>query len=221
MLKSAAAALAALFFLTSISLAQDNHYDASINGAPIFTKQSEGNGITQYATVGANLFGTFRLRFKPQHSLLFDYGRGKNSQVYLTGQDFHVLTTITEYSGAYMYSPICKKNLEVFGLAGAAGLRFSPRSTWVFFPPLPDNLPHNVEADVGASTQTKPAFLYGVGVDYKIPSFPMLAIRLQYRGFLYKEPTFNVESTTNGALNFFTGTYGHMAEPSIGLVFRF
>jgi hypothetical protein len=213
MLKSATAALAVLFFLTSVSLAQDNHYDASINGAPIFTKQSQGNGITQYATVGANLFGTFRLRFKPRHSFVFDYGWGRNSQVYLTGQDFHVLTTITEYSGAYMYSPIRRKNFEVFGLAGAAGLRFNPRSTWVFFPPLPDNIPHNVEANVGASAQTKPAFLYGVGVDYKIP--------LQYRGFLYKEPTFNVNSTTNGALSFFTGAYGHMAEPSIGLVFRF
>lgn len=221
MLKSAGAALAALLFFASISFAQDNHYDASVNGAPVFTKQSEGNGITQYATVGANVFGTFRVRFKPNHSLLFNYGRAKNSQVYQTGENFHVLTTVVEYSGAYMYSPIHKGNLEAFVLAGGAALRFNPRSTYVFFPLLPDNIPNNQLANVGASTQTQPAFLYGLGVDYKLPPFPRIALRLQYRGFLYKEPSFNVNSSTNGALSFFTGTYGHMAEPSIGLVFRF
>jgi hypothetical protein len=221
MLKSAGAAFAALLFCASVSLAQDYRFDASVNGAPVFTKQSEANGITQYATVGANIFGSIGVRFKPKHSFVFDFGWAHNSQVYLTSEDFHVLTTITEYSGAYMYSPVRKGHFEPFVLAGIAGLHFSPRSTYVFFPLLPNNIPNNVLANVGASTQTRPAFLYGLGVDYHIPSFPRVALRLQYRGFLYKQPDFNVSSSTNGALSFFTGTYGHMAEPSVGLVFRF
>jgi hypothetical protein len=219
--KLAGAAFAALFLFASISFAQDNHYDASANGAVVFTKQAEGNGITQYGTIGSNVFGSFRVRFRPKHSFVFTYGRAKNSQVYLSSDDFHVLTTTTEYSAAYMYSPIHRGNLEAFVLAGGGALRFSPRSTYVFFPLLPDGLPNNVLANVGASAQTQPAFLYGFGVDYKLPPFPMLALRFQYRGFLYKEPSFNVNTSTYGALSFFTNTYGHMAEPSIGLVFRF
>lgn len=221
MLKSAGAVLAALLCLASVCMAQNERFDASVNGAPVFTKQSGGNGITQYATVGTNFFATFRYRFKPRHSVLFDYGRAKNSQVFQTGDNFHVLTTITEYSGAYSYSAIRKSNFEVFALGGVAGLRFYPSTTWVFFPPLPNNIPDNVMANVGASTQTRPAFLYGFGADYNIPSFSRLALRFQYRGFLYREPNFKVNASTNGGLSFFTGTYGHMAEPSIGLVFRF
>ena len=222
MLKRAGAAIAVLFLFASISFGQDNHYDASVNGAAVFTKQSEGNGVTQSGTVGMNVFGTFRLRVKPKHSLLFNYGRAKNSQVYQAGDNFHVLTTISEYSGAYVYSPFRKGKFEPFVLAGGGALRFSPRSTWVFFPPLPpSNLPNNVLADVGAMTQTEIAFLYGLGVDYQLPVYPKFALRLQYRGFLYREPDFHVTTGIGKPLSFFTGAYGHMAEPAIGLVFRF
>lgn len=221
MLKFAGAAVAALLCLTSMSFAQNYPFDASFGAGPVFTKQSQGNGITQYGTVGTNLLGTFRYRFKPRHSFVFSFGWAKNSQVYQTGDNFHVLTTIDEYSAAYRYTAIRKGNFEIFGLGGVAGLRFSPRSTWIFFPLLPNNIPDNVLANVGASTQTRPAFLYGLGVDYHIPSFSRFALRFQYRGFLYRQPDFNVATSTGGALSFFTGTYGHMAEPSIGLVFRF
>jgi len=218
MLKQAGAVLAAVLFFASISLSQDNHLDASANGAGVFTKQSEGNGVTQSATVGMNIFGTFRVRFRPKHSFVFNYGRAKNSQTYQAGDNFHVLTTISEYSGAYVYSPARKGRFEPFVLAGVAALRFSPRSTWVFFPPLPNNIPNNVQVNLGAVKQTEAAFLYGVGVDYQLPVFRRFALRLQYRGFLYREPDFKVNSST---LNFFTGAYGHMAEPSLGLVFKF
>ncbi len=41
-----------------------------------------------------------------------------------------------------------------------------------------------------------------------------LALRLQYRGLVYKAPSFNVQ-------NLFTGARGHMAEPSVGIVVKF
>lgn len=221
MLKSAGAVLAVLLSFAVISLGQASHYDASANGAAVFTKQSEGNGVAQGATVGVNIFGTFRVRFKPKHSLVFNYGRAKDSQTYQAGENFHVLTTISEYSGAYVYSPIRKGKFEPFVLAGGAALTFGPRSTWVFFPLLPNNIPHNVLANVGAMSQTQIAFLYGLGTDYQLPVYPKLALRLQYRGFLYREPDFKVTAGIGRPLSFFTGAYGHMAEPAIGLVFRF
>lgn len=222
MFKPAVAVLAALFCFSSFSLSQDSHYDASVSGAPVFTKQSEGNGVTQGATIGVNVFGTIRVRFNPKHSMEFNYGRAKNSQTFQAGENFHVLSTISEYSGAYVYTPVQKGKFEPFLLAGGAALHFGPRSTWVFFPTLPpDNLPNNVLTNVGASGQNEFAFLYGVGVDYQLPVYAKFALRLQYRGFLYREPDFNVNSGIGHPLSFFTGAYGHMAEPSIGLVFRF
>jgi hypothetical protein len=221
MLKKAGAVVVALLSFASISYSQDSHYDGSVSGAAVFTKQSDGNGVSQGATVGANIFGTIRVRFNAKHSLLFNYGRAKDSQTYQAGEDFHVLTTISEYTGAYVYNPFRKGKWEPFVLVGGGALHFSPGATWVFFPLLPNNLPHNVLADVGAMTQTQIAFLYGLGVDYQLPVIPRLALRVQYRGFLYREPDFKVNGSANPSLSFFTGAYGHMAEPSIGLVFRF
>jgi len=222
MRKSASAVLAVLLFLPLRSFAQDGHFDASINGAGVFTSQSSGNGITQSATNGLNVFGTFRVRFKSRHSFVFNYGRAKDSQIYETaGDNFHVLTTISEYSGAYVFSPLKAGSLEPFFLAGAGALRFSPRSTWVFFPDLADGTHNRVQIDVGAVKQTQVAFLYGLGLDYRLPVFSRLALRLQYRGFLYNAPDFKVDTSSGNALSFFTGARGHMAEPSVGLVFRF
>jgi opacity protein-like surface antigen len=219
MFRKAGLAAAALFLFTSLGFGQDDgHFDASINGAGVFTKQSDGNNIKQSATVGSNIFGTFRFKFNPKHSLVFNYGRAKDSQVYQTGFDFHVLTTITEYSGAYVYSPFQKGKFAPFVLAGGGVLGFSPRSTWLVLPDFFVNTPNRVQTNLNAAKQSELAFLYGVGVDYQLPW--RLALRLQYRGLLYDAPDFKV-TATSGAVSFFTGSKGHMAEPSVGLVFRF
>jgi opacity protein-like surface antigen len=211
---------AAVLLLTSLALSQDDgHFDASFNGAGVFTKEADGHNIKQSATAGSNYFGTFRLRFKPRHSLIFNYGRAKNSQVYQTGFDFHVLTTITEYSGAYVYSPFQKGRFEPFVLVGGGVLRFSPRSTWVVLPDFANNVPNRVQVNLNAVKQSELAVLYGAGVDCRL--LGRFALRLQYRGFLYNAPDFKVNATSGGAVSFFTGSRGHMAEPSIGLVFRF
>jgi opacity protein-like surface antigen len=220
MLRRAGLTAAALFLFTSLALSQDlRHFDASINGGGVFTKDSDGNGIKQSATAGSNVFATFRVRFNPKHSLLFNYGRAKNSQVYQTGFDFHVLTTITEYSGAYVYNPFQKGRFEPFLLAGAGALAFNPRSTWVVLPDFTNNIPNRIQINLHAAKQTEPAFFYGGGIDYRLPW--RFALRLQYRGFLYNAPSFKVNTTSGGAVSFFTGSRGHMAEPSIGLVFKF
>jgi len=219
MLKKAGAVLASLLFLTSIGLGQDGHYEASASGAAVFTKQSNGNGVTQSATEGLDIFGTVGVHFTPRHALIFNYGRAKNSQVYQAGDNFHQLATISEYTGAYVFTPFRKGKFAPFVLAGGGALAFNPRTTWVFFPELPNNVPNNIQVNLGAVKQTELAFLYGFGVDYKLPW--KFALRMQYRGFLYREPDFHVDSSAGSGVSFFTGVYGHMAEPSVGLVFRF
>jgi hypothetical protein len=220
MLKKAGLIAAVCFLFTSLGVSQDKgHFDASVNGAVVFTKQSNGNGVQQSATIGSDYFGTFRFKFKPKHSLIFNYGRAKDSQIYQTNFDYHVLTSITEYSGAYVYNFFEKRKFEPFVLVGLGGLTFNPQSTWLFLPDFVVGVPNNVQINVNATKQTALAYLYGGGVDYKLPF--RLALRLQYRGLLYNAPDFKVNSLTGNAVNFSTGSKGHMAEPSIGLVFRF
>ncbi len=219
MLKKAASALTVLLFLSSLSFGQDGRYDASVNLSAIFTKQSNGDGITQSATIGAGGFATIRMKFKPKHSVIFNYGRAKNSQVYQTIDNFHVLTNISEYTGAYVFSPFRKGKFDPFVLLGGGLVTFSPRTTWVFFPPLPNNIPNNIQVNFGAVKQRELSVLYGFGTDYRLPW--RFSLRLQYRGLFYREPDFKVDATSGSSVSFFTGARGHMAEPSAGIVFKF
>lgn len=220
MLKKARLVAAALFLFTSLSVSQDKgHFDASVNGAGVFTKTSTGNGVQQSATIGSDYFGTFRFRFKPKHSLIFNYGRAKNSQVYQTNFDYHVVTSTTEYSGAYVYNLFQKGRFEPFVLVGIGALRFNPQSTWLILPDFVPGVPNRIQLNLNASKQTNLAYLYGAGVDYRLPW--RFALRLQYRGLIYNAPDFKVNSITGSSVNFDTGRKGHMAEPSVGLVFRF
>jgi len=218
MLKKPLAALAALLFLTLPGFGQDGHYDASLNAAAIFTKQTNGDGVTQSATNGAGGFASFRYRFNPRHSLVFTYGRTKNSQIFQTIDSFHVLTSLSEFSVAYMFNFYQGHKFEPFVLGGVGGLRFHPNSTWLFLPPLNDE-PNNLELSLNTATQTELAVVYGFGADYKLPWH--FALRMQYRGFLYKEPDFKIDTNAGSSLSLFTGARTNMAEPSVGLVFRF
>jgi len=214
-------AIAVLFFFPSILAAQENRFDFSVNAAGLFTNQSSGNGIVQTATDGGGGFGTFRVRFKAKHSFAFNYGRDKNSQIYKFIDDFHIVTNISEYSFAYMFTPFQKGRFEPFLLAGVGPLRFSPRSTWVDLPRLTGNVPDNIQINLHAAKQTEVAYLYGLGLDYRLPRFTRFAVRLQYRGFLYKAPDFKIDASSGSSVSFFTGARSHIAEPSAGLVFRF
>jgi len=201
------------------ALAQDERFDASVNLGATFTRQSTGNAIMQSATEGGHFFATIRWKVATRHSFLFNYGRANNSQIFQSAFDYHVATHITEYSGAYRFSPFQKGRFEPFVLAGGGVLSFNPQNTWVDLPPV-SGVPDNVRVNLGAAKQTMPAFLYGGGVDYTLPYVRRLALRLQYRGFLYSNPDFKVTSASS-TVSFFTGAKGHIAEPSLGLVFRF
>lgn len=222
MLKRAGIALAVTLLWTSMAHGQGGHFDASFNGGATFTNTASGNFVTQSATSGLNIFGTFRFKFNPKHSVAFNYGRSKNSQTYQTGDDFHVLNTIAEISGTYMFSPFHKGGkFNPFFLAGGGVLRFDPNSTWVFFPDLADGTHNRVQVNLGAVKQTQLTFIYGLGMDYQLPKVSRLALRVQYRGFVYKAPDFKVDQNSGSAVSFFTGARGHMAVPSVGLVFSF
>jgi hypothetical protein len=217
MLRTSGMAVAAILFLTSIGLSQDNRFDVSLNGGAAFTKQSQGNGTTLTPTNSLNILVTGRYRFSARSSIEVNYSHTSNSQIYFASPlTYRINNSIGEYSGAYVFSFMQSARIEPFVFAGAAAL--------VFYPSYDTNTINGVLTTIPASQQTRPAFLYGGGLDYRIFSrLPFirrssvsdhLALRLQYRGLLYKAPDFKVQ-------NLFTGDRGHMAEPMIGVVVKF
>ena len=206
MLKKALSAGALIILFVSFSAAQEvGHFDASVAYGAAFSKTSSNgfNGVTVSPTNAGMILGTFRFRFNRMHGIELNIGRTNNSQVYILGpNDYRVQTTITEYSGAYVFSPFHFQKLEPFLLAGGGALRFDPGNQLI----------NGNASPFGAARQTSMAFLYGGGVDYRV--WWRIGLRLQYRGLIYKEPTFHVTQ-------FFTGVRGHIAEPSLGIVFNF
>jgi opacity protein-like surface antigen len=201
-------AVVSLIFLSAASFlsAQDvEHFNAAVSWSGVFSKStsSYGGGVTLKPTTSGAVLGTFRFRFNHMHGVELNIGHTSNSHRFLVGPDtYRVNTDITEYTGAYVFSPFRTGKLEAFLLAGAGALKFSPGSTYI----------DGFSAFIGASAQKSIAVLYGGGVDYHL--WKAFSARLQYRGLFYKDPNFHVQTLV-------TGARGHMAEPSAGIVVVF
>jgi hypothetical protein len=217
MVRRTGVAVAAFFLFASIAWAQDNKYEVSLGGSAVFSEQSTGNGTVLTPTNSGAFLITGRYRLTEHSSVEINYSHTANSQIYFASPlTYRIQGTIAEYSGAYVFSFHQTKKFEPFVFAGAAAL--------VFYPSYSLNTINGVQTYIPASQQTRPAFLYGGGFDYAVFSrvpivrrFSLVdhvALRLQYRGLVYKAPDFKVQ-------NLFTGDRGHMAEPSAGIVVKF
>ena len=206
MLKKSVWALAVVLVLTSIGAAQEQgRFDVSIGGASVFSKTStSSNGtVTLKPTNSGAILATFRYRFNRMHGIEGNIGHTTNSQVFFIPPDnYRIHAGVTEYTGAYVFSPFQTGRIEPFLFGGAGALHFNPDKTYI----------DGFQSAFGAAKQTSLAFLYGGGVDYRLWRF--LALRLQYRGLIYKAPNFSVPIL-------FTGAKGHMAEPATGIVVKF
>jgi opacity protein-like surface antigen len=207
MLKKALSAVALACLCVSFAAAQEDvgHFDVSFSWGAVFNKTSSSasSGVTVSPTNSGLFLGTFRFRFNRMNGIEINGARTDNSQIFILGaNDYRAQTTITEITGAYVLSPFHFEKIEPFLLAGGGALRFYPSNQYI----------NGNASPFGAAQQTSMAFLYGGGLDYRV--WKRLGLRLQYRGLIYKEPNFHVTQ-------FFTGTKGHMAEPSIGIVVNF
>src|SRR5581483_10350498 len=99
-----------------------------------------------------------------------------------------------EISGAYVFR-LPLHRVTPFALAGVSALIFDPNDF------------------VGASSQTRAAFVYGAGADFSVTN--RVFMRAEYRGFVYNSPTYDLPA--------FAGLdrTAHRAEPSIGFGYRF
>jgi len=204
MLKNVLVLSAAVFLFSCLTCAQENRFDVSLGATAVFSKKSTGNGTELVPTNSGAFLATARMRFTNRSSVALNFARTKNSQIFdTTSFTYRVPVTISEFSGAYVFSFMQNERLEPFVFGGAAGLSFYANSSYA------DN---SSQLLLGVTRQTQPALLYGAGADYRV--WRRVAVRLQYRGLFYKAPDFK-------GPNFFTGAKGHLAEPGVGVVLKF
>ena len=206
-MKRAGLTVATILLLVSFAPALDDagHFDVSLGYTGVFSKTSSAStsGTTLTPTTSGGVLASFRYRFNHTHGIAVNFGHTNNSQIFTVPPDtLRVNTGITEFTGAYVLSPFHPKRIEPFVFAGGGTLSFNPGSQFI----------DGFASSFGAHQQKPLAFLYGGGADYRL--WKVLAVRVQYRGLIYKVPDFKVPSL-------FLGVYGHMAEPSAGIVFKF
>jgi hypothetical protein len=213
--KQAGILFLSIFFFTCFVLAEQNRFDVSLGATAVFSKKSAGNGTTDVPTNSGGFLATVRYRFTAKSAVELNYGTARNSQIYSSAPNtFRIENKATEFTGAYVFTPFETVKAEPFFFGGVGLLSFNPDTTLV----------DGVQTSIPAARRTQIAFLYGGGLDYRVfssvplirrsPASEHLALRLLYRGLVYKVPDFNISGL-------FTGAHGHMAEPSAGIVIKF
>jgi opacity protein-like surface antigen len=197
--------LVGLAALASLAAYAQTDVAASLYGA--FTGTSTGNGIAQSPSNSAGGLLEVRHISRPWIGYEGTYAFNRANQVY--SPTFYppcpsgnpnclppaaVSANAHEVTGDWVASVKVSK-FRPFALAGG-GILF--------------NQPVSGQASTSAST--KPVFVYGAGVDWRL--LPHIGLRFQYRGNLYKSPDLTTLYTS-------TGTFTHTAEPMIGGFFRF
>jgi outer membrane immunogenic protein len=169
--------------------------DVAVQAFGSFVTTTTQNGIDNSATNSGGVLATYRYFFSPHQGVEANYGYALNTQKYVSGAgSLGVNTNSHEISGAYIFR-IPMRNITPFALAGVGALVFDPKDF------------------IGASTQTRAAFVYGAGADFNLSRHVFM--RAEYRGFVYNSPTYDL--TAFVGLDRVT----HRAVPSVGFGYRF
>jgi outer membrane immunogenic protein len=185
--------------LTITAVAQEYRSEVSVQGTGFFSKDSDGRGIRQQATKTGGVLAGYRYNINRWLAAEANYGYDRNTQLYSGSVPGRVQANVHQITGAAIVKLPSFAKLQPFVLAGGGGLVFDPTGN-----------PGGTFS--GATRETKGAFLYGGGADYWLTHH--LALRAEYRGLVYKAPSFNV-------VNLDTDKFTHVAQPSAGIVFRF
>ena len=198
-IQRAAVVVGILALISITAVAQENRSEISIQGTGFFTNDTQGNRVQDHTTnTGGFLIG-YRYNFNRWLAAEANYGYDRNTQVYFGSTPARVQSDIHQITGAAVVKLPGFARIQPYALAGGGALVFNPTG--------------NVgNSFAGASEQTRGAFLYGVGADYVLAKH--WSLRGEYRGLVYKAPSFNLAGLD-------TDSWTHSAQPSAGIVFRF
>jgi opacity protein-like surface antigen len=195
-------AVVAFVFLSAIAaISQEVRNEVSVQATGFFTKDSDGQGISNKTTQSGGILAGYRHRINHWFSAEANYGYNRNTQQYfMIGGASQIQADVHSVTGDIVVNlPFRFHKLLPYVLGGGGALIFSPTNNFGGFVP-------------GADTQAQGAFVYGGGSDYGITRH--MSLRAEYRGFIYKVPDF-------GLSNLSTDGWTHTALPSAGLVVRF
>jgi opacity protein-like surface antigen len=168
-IKRAAVVVGILAFVSITAVAQENRSEISIQGTGFFTKDTAGKGVFQHADdTGGFLLG-YRYNFNRWLAAEANYGYDRNTQFCLGGTPARVQADIHQITGAAVVKLPTFLRLQPYALAGAGGLVFAPTG-------------NSGGSFAGATTETKAAFVYGVGAQYAFTRH--LSFRAEYRGLV-------------------------------------
>ncbi len=189
--------LTALAVFALPALAQEGNSEVSASVTGNFQNQATGTGLTDTPTYSAGFLVNYRYHFNRWSAVEVNHGFSRFSQEYDSGN----FTQSNNHEATFAY---------VFTFGTPPEARFHPfleTGTGVlFFSPV------GAGSTIGSLGQDRATFLYGGGVDYKLTK--RLGIRAGYRGLIYRAPDFTVS-------NQFTNAVTQMAEPYVGVTFRF
>jgi opacity protein-like surface antigen len=199
--------VAFIFLFIASGFAQDNRSEVSIQGTVDLPKNSTNIDIPHDATKSGGFLIGYRYHLNSWFAVQGDYGYTRDTQKYFDPffGETDINTNIHQLTGEAVISAPSRSRVRPYALAGIGGVFFRPTNS----------LNNAVVAGIGNNTgnnQTKPAFVYGGGVDFDISK--SLAFRAEYRGLFYKIPDFQLPGLASD-------NFTHLAEPSIGLVWRF
>ena len=212
--KSVFSSLAILVFSAAAGFAQDAKSEINVEGIAGITQSTNNFVIPYSATIGGGFMAGYRYHLSPLFAVEGDYGLMRNTQNFLdigTG----ISTNVQELTGAVVLGPSWNHRIRPYVLAGGGALFFRPTNSAV-------SSLLGIGNTIGVSVnQTSPAFLYGGGVDFGLSH--SVALRAEYRGFLFRAPGLDIPGLSNipvlGSLT--SNNFTHMAQPAIGIVWRF
>jgi opacity protein-like surface antigen len=193
---TALAIVGCIALLSLRAVAQEVRSEVSVQGTGFFTKDASGNGIQNKASETGGLLVGYRYNITRWLAAEANYGYDRNTQSYIGSTSARVQSNIHQITGSAVVKLPGFARLQPYALAGGGSLLFDPTGNAV----------------AGATWQAKGTIVYGGGADYAFTKH--LSLRAEYRGLVYKAPSFNLASLK-------TDTWTHTAQPSAGMVYRF
>ena len=193
--------LGVLMLSAAAGYAQESRQDVSFSGTGIFGPTVHGAGNVQQSMTGAlGLLLSYRYMVTPRSALEANYSFAQDNQKYFVSfePNARIHSRQQEATVAYVYS----LNLKRFSPFAEVGV-----GTLIFTPVLDNGT--NV---LGTKSSKGVAGLFGGGLAYELsPSFD---IRVEYRGFVTKTPSF-------GQPNFNANRYEVISMPTLGVAYHF
>lgn len=181
--------------------AQESRQDISLSGTALiepFKASSTTVQVNSTPAYGALL--SYRFMLTPTSALEANYGITYENSIgfYVNPNHYKVLTRTQELSAAFVKSFVYR-NFNPFVEAGPGGFIFLP-------------IRNSGTTTLDVKQQVSVGGVYGAGLAYEIsPSFD---IRVEYRGWVTKVPTF-------GDSQFTTNRWYNISNPVVGVAYHF